>query len=51
MVALFLAEDAATIFLHIKAHLAGLLLTGAETGAKIPVEELYAISFGCRLGS
>ena len=39
MVAVFLAEHAAAVLLHIKAQRTGLLLSLPEAGAEVPVQE------------
>ena len=38
-IAFLLAEDAAAVFLHVKAQFPGLLLPIPEAGAEIPVQE------------
>ena len=39
LVAVFLAEHAAAVLLHIKAQRTGLLLSLPEAGAEVPVQE------------
>lgn len=45
-IALLLAEDAAAVFLHVKAGLPGLLLAGTEPRPEIPVKEGDALGLG-----
>ena len=45
-VAVLLGEDAAAVFLHIEAELAGFGLPLAEANAKVAVEKLHAVEVG-----
>ena len=50
LIPLLLAEHAAAVFLHVKAQLTGLLLSLAETGTKITVQECHTVLRGHLLG-